>query len=141
MNQTELYSLIFTDTFVANLAFCFTNEIAVGTIKVFNNYNLVLVILLASFASILAYAVNYIFGKVVFKILKPFQQEKGQSNTIKFQKLDCNIFFRLLLFLSAFSIYGKFIVFFIGFANLSFRQMIFITSVAKLTYYFYFLIL
>ena len=108
MNYQELYSLIFIDSFVANIVFCFANEIAVETVKVFNNYNVILIIILASSASILAYYIDYLFGRVVFQIVKPFQKEDGKVATEQFRKLSDNNYFKILLMISALTIYGKF---------------------------------
>lgn len=141
MNYQELYSLIFIDSFVANIVFCFANEIAVETVRVFNNYNVTLIIILASSASILAYYIDYLFGRVVFQIVKPFQKEDGKVATEQFRKLSDNNYFKILLMISALTIYGKFIVFFAGFARINFKYIMLTVLIMRPIYYSYMLLI
>lgn len=141
MNYQELYSLIFIDSFVANIVFCFANEIAVETVKVFNNYNVILIIILASSASILAYYIDYLFGRVVFQIVKPFQKEDGKVATEQFRKLSDNNYFKILLMISALTIYGKFIIFFAGFARINSKYIMLTALIMRPIYYSYMLLI
>ena len=141
MNYQELYSLIFIDSFVANIVFCFANEIAVETVKIFNYYNISLIIIIASSASILAYYIDYLFGRVVFQVVKPFQKENGKIATERFRKLSENNYFKILLMISALTMYGKFAVFFAGFARINFKYIMLITLVMRPTYYSYMLLI
>lgn len=141
MNYQELYSLIFIDSFVANIVFCFADEIAVETVRVFNYYSISLIILLASSASILAYYIDYLFGRVVFQIVKPFQKEDGQVVTEQFRKLSDNNYFKILMMISAMTIYGKFAVFFAGFARINFKYIMLMTLVMRPLYYSYTLLI
>ncbi|MCP5369928.1 MAG: hypothetical protein H6909_04510 [Rickettsiaceae bacterium] len=140
MNYQELYSLIFIDSLVANIVFCFADEIAVETVRFFNHYDMGLVIILASAASILAYGVNYLFGFMVFQILKPLQSIEGKINNAQFSKLWENHFFKFVIMLSALTIYGKFIVFFAGFARINFKYIMITTLIMRLIYYSYMLL-
>ncbi|MGC0371436.1 MAG: hypothetical protein DGJ47_000125 [Rickettsiaceae bacterium] len=140
MNLVEFYSLIFTDTLFANLAFSFTGEVALQTVSAFNNHNIFITLIVVISASMLAYIANYYLGKITFSIIKPLQNEKGQENNDFFIALKNNKIFRLFLFLSAMSIYGKFIVFFAGVARLCFKQVLLISFIAKLFYYSFILI-
>jgi membrane protein YqaA with SNARE-associated domain len=141
MNYQELYSLIFIDSFVANIVFCFANEIAVETVRFFNHYNIGLIIIVASSASILAYYIDYLFGRVVFQIVKPFQQEDGKIATEQFRKLSENNYFKILLMISALTIYGKFTVFFAGFARINCKYIMLMTLVMRPIYYSYMLLI
>lgn len=141
MNYQELYSLIFIDSFVANIVFCFANEIAVETVRFFNHYNIALIIIVASSASILAYYIDYLFGRVVFHIVKPFQQADGKIATEQFRKLSENNYFKILLMISALTTYGKFAVFFAGFARINFKYIMLMTLVMRPIYYSYMLLI
>ena len=141
MNYQELYSLIFIDSFVANIVFCFANEIAVETVRFFNHYNIGLIIIVASSASILAYYIDYLFGRVVFHIVKPFQQKDGKIATEQFRKLSENNYFKILLMISALTIYGKFAVFFAGFAHIRFKYIMLMTLIMRPIYYSYMLLI
>ena len=138
MSHLELYSLIFIDSLVANIAFCFTSEIAFHTASTFETLDSFLLITIATTASTIAYLINYLFGCLSFKILSPWQKEEGQNNAQMLRQLDGNIFFKILLFFSAMSIYGKFVVFFAGFARLKFKKIIPLLVFAKLIFYLYF---
>lgn len=140
MSLTENFMLIFTDTLIANIVFCFTNELAISTVKIFDHHNVYITIATAIFAFILASIFNYIFGTICFKILKPMQIKREDvkdltSNTNK------NNYSYLILILSAIPFFGKFMMFFAGFAKINFKKALFVTVLSKALYYIYFIIL
>ena len=135
MSLFETYTLLFIDTLVSNFAFNSSTEIAIYAMKVFDLYNAYLVILVTSFAFMLAACVNYVFGIACYKILSPLQAEEGELSTNRIDKIKSSKYLPLFLMLSALPFFGKFIMLFAGFCKIRPLQAIAIGFGARLIYY------
>lgn len=145
MNFHENYALLFTDSFTSNLVFRFTSEMALHTMKIFAHYDPFKLILVASVANCCAYIINYIFGVVVFKILRPNSHDM-HSHSARLSRERINIFKKskwipLFLILAILPFFGKFVLLFAGLVRLDFIKTIMITSSVKILYYIYFILI
>lgn len=131
----ELYFLIFIDSLVANIAICFKEEIAVFAAFAFDQHNKILLVLNATFAAIIAYIFNYYFGKIMKRILQPFQQEHAKANQQTIAKLEKNIVARIIFVTLLFSPLGKFASLFAGFTKIKLDRLVVVSFTAKLLYY------
>lgn len=137
--------LLFTDTLTSNLVFMFKSEMALSIMKIFDHYNVCLIIITASFANACAGVINYLFGIVTFKILKSSQHNlndhTNQLSQIRINKFKNSRFIPIFLLLALVPFWGKFVLLFAGFVRLNFVKTIIITSIAKITYYACFILI
>lgn len=138
MDIKEIYSLIFTDSLTANLAFNPYHEMAINSAKIFGLYNSYMLIIIASLAFSIASALNYIFGIACFKILS---NGSVQQNFTNIEKLKETKYINFLLILSMIPFLGNFVVLFAGFCRFKFLTVILISTIAKFIYYTFFILL
>lgn len=141
----EHYALLFTDSLTSNLVFRFTSEMALNAMKIFAHHDVWMIILVASVANFCAYIINYIFGVVVFRILKPNPSDVD-SHAAKLSHERINAFknsklIPLFLILAGVPFFGKFVLLFAGLIRLDFIKTIIVTSCAKIIYYIYFILI
>lgn len=141
MNQLETYSLLLSDSFFANLAIDTSTEFVIHTLKIFDNYEPIPVIIIATAGFFLASLVNYFFGKIVFKIVAPNDKVKHAAMIDRMDYIRQLRVLPLILLSSAVPFFGKFVVLFAGFCNIRFTYVISITTFAKLGYYTYLIVL
>ena len=134
MEQFEAYSLLFADSFVSNLVIGFQNELIFHSMKMFGGYNSLIMLLVATCASLSGNAVNYIFGRIVLNI---FYASKNEQNILRHKNL-AKLYYTyeiFILFLMAFAFWGSFISLFSGFFKTKFLKFLSICSLAKICYY------
>ncbi len=129
----EIYTLLFVDTLVSNLAFIFNTEIFINSMQVFgyNKVNIIIVATLAYFASIL---INYFLGKITYNILAPISANKQQSLE-RMELVRNHRFLPLILLLGGVPMMGKFVILFAGFCRVRLLMVISFAMIAKLTYF------
>ena len=140
MNITEIYLLLFTDTLTGNLCFNISSELVIGSMKIFGNYNNAAIISIATPAFIIAAVINYIFGRICYKILAPWTPRERRLSEKRIAQLNNNSYVLLLLIFSCVPFFGKFILFLAGFSKLNFKNVIVIAAITKLIYYTIFII-
>ncbi len=140
MSLVETYFLLFTDTLVNNLAFNTSSEVMIEVMSVFGNYEMSIIILVATLAFMVAGAINYIFGKAVYKILIPISQNSDLS-TKRLQKIQNSKYIPLFLLFSAIPFFGKFVLLLAGFCQIRFMLAITIASFARFVYYLYLILI
>ncbi len=126
MANSELYSLIFADSLVSNLAINFHREFAIDSAKMFGSYDPFLIVLISSLAFLLACFMNYILGRMLWNVFG-----KKESNIVT------DSYFYLLLILSAVPMVGKFILVLAGFKRLYWLRVLSICGTLKLCYYLF----
>ncbi|WP_341787777.1 YqaA family protein [Rickettsia endosymbiont of Cantharis rufa] len=134
MNQFEAYSLLFVDSFVSNLVISFQNELIFHSMKMFGGYNSLIMLLVATCASLSGNTVNYIFGRVVLNI---FYTSKNEQNILRLKNLT-KLYYKyelFILFLMAFPFWGCFISLFSGFFKTKFLKFLSVGCLAKVCYY------
>jgi membrane protein YqaA with SNARE-associated domain len=139
MNKTEIYSLLFTDTLVANLAFTPSAEVAIYTMKIFNNYNNYLIIIITASAFFIASCINYALGMACYKILAPFNAQERKLSLSRIEQLRNSKYLFLFLALGAVPFFGKFVSFAAGFCRVNVILAIAFISCIKCAYYIYFI--
>jgi membrane protein YqaA with SNARE-associated domain len=140
MSLVETYFLLFTDTLVNNLAFNVSSEVMIEVMSVFGNYEISIIILVATLAFTIAGIINYIFGKAVYKILIPTSQN-SELSAKRLQKIQNSRYLPLFLMLSAIPFFGKFILLLAGFCQIRFVLAITIASFARFGYYLYLILI
>ena len=78
MANSELYSLIFADSLVSNLAINFHREFAIDSAKMFGSCDPFLIVLISSLAFLLACFMNYILGRMLWNV---FGKKESNINT------------------------------------------------------------
>ena len=134
MDQIEIFTLLFTDTLTSNLVFNTSTELVLHSMKMFGIYNADLTILIASIAYMFACIVNYVLGMVSYKVLSPLSKEEATTN-INIDKIRKNKFLSLLLMISAYPFFGKFIILFAGFCRIRLILVLAIGVSTKIAYY------
>ncbi|RTK92741.1 MAG: DedA family protein [Rickettsiales bacterium] len=137
--MTEIYSLLFTDIFTSNLVFCFSDEIVIASMKIFDSYNKLHIIIIATLAYFLVSCFNYFFGSLCYKILAPLNKDHVIEPNKTLLQLRNGQLIYVLLVLSGIPFFGKFIIFLTGFVRVNFFKTIIIAIVSKLIYYIYFM--
>ncbi|WP_347938757.1 YqaA family protein [Rickettsia oklahomensis] len=134
MEQFEAYSLLFIDSFVSNLVICFQNELIFHSMEMFGSYNSLIMLLVATSASLSSNAVNYIFGIIVLNI---FYASKNEKNILRYKNL-ATLYYTYEIFilcLMVFPFWGSLISLSSGFLKTKFLKFLSICSVAKICYY------
>ena len=134
MNPLETYILLFTDTLVSNLAINSSYELVIHSMKIFGQYNSYLIIFVASSAFAVSCLANYLLGIICFRILSPLSPKESET-AIRTEKIRDNKYLPLLLLLSAFPFFGKFVILIAGFCKTRLLLTIIIAALAKFVYY------
>ena len=137
MNNLELYILLFTDTFVSNLAINNSTELALYSIKIFNSfYNSYVVLFTAILSVIAAFSANYLLGIAFYKILSPMNSDEShEKGSRRIELVKENKMLPIILLLSVIPFFGKFIILFAGFCRVPFTKTMLIGICAKFVYY------
>jgi membrane protein YqaA with SNARE-associated domain len=137
MDKQEVYSLLFTDSLVANFAINNSTELAIVSMKTFSDlYSTYTILAIATCAAFFAFSANYLLGIVCYKILAPTNTEESAKNDFeRISALRQSRALPLILCLSGIPFFGKFIILFAGFCRVSFAQTIIIGTLAKFIYY------
>ncbi len=134
MTDTEVYFLLFTDVLVSNFAFNISYEIIFDSMKIFESYDIKLMIAVSMIAYSISIFINYLLGNVSRNILAP--SDKEEKPNISFMEYVKNFkFLPIIIALSAIPFFGKFIIFFLGMCRVNLRQLFFIAISTKLIYY------
>lgn len=129
MNKSELYALLFTDSFTSNLAINTNLEFIVYSMKTFGGYNVIHLIVLSSAAMSLAFCANYLLGMVLSFAFKQSSIEINEKFKLDFKYLV------FILLLSAVPFFGKFISLFAGFLRINILKVLPVCISAKICYY------
>ncbi|WP_253307465.1 MULTISPECIES: DedA family protein [unclassified Rickettsia] len=134
MTPFETYSLLFVDSFVANLAIGFQRELIFHSMKMFGIYNPLMMLLVAVCACLAAITVNYIFGRILLNI---FYFSKDEKNILRHKKFAqfCLKYDVILLSLIIFPFWGSFISLFAGFFRINFLKLLSVGCIVKACYY------
>lgn len=141
MDQMETYLLLLSDSFFTNLAIDTSTELVIHALKIFGNYQPTLVIAIATMGFLCAAAVNYLFGKMIFKIVAPSDKEQHMAMVARMNHIRNSKLLPIIIILSAIPFWGKFVILFAGFCSIRFRYTICIVAAAKLSYYTYLIFL
>ncbi len=136
MDQLEAYSLLFTDSLVGNLVISLDSELIVHSMKMFGVYNNLIIVVVATIASLVATSINYFFGIMLLRIFyfsKNAQIHINQQLLSQFF-LKYNIF---IFWLMLMPLWGRFIPLIAGFTKINFIRVLAISGVIKLCYYSY----
>ncbi|WP_250311910.1 YqaA family protein [Rickettsia endosymbiont of Oedothorax gibbosus] len=136
MEQFEAYSLLFTDSLVGNLVISLDSELIVHSMKMFGVYNNLIIVVVATIASLVATSINYFFGIMLWRIFYFYKNTQIHTN----QQLLSQFFFKyniLILWLIFIPLWGKFIPLIAGFTKINFIRVLAISGVIKLCYYSY----
>lgn len=135
MKQESVYSLLFTDSLLGNLAVNLDGELIVHSTIIFNNNNL-LTLTIATIASLLAIIINYLCGRILSRIFVHLSAARSYNNFRLFAQFfsKYSIF---LLCLTIFPLGSKYIPLIAGFAKTNFWRVLFISTLVKLCYYTY----
>ncbi|MFK8040208.1 MAG: hypothetical protein AB8B67_02590 [Rickettsiaceae bacterium] len=137
MNNSELYSLLFTDVFASNLVFISEKTFVIDTLKAFRADNSLYGVIIATFAASVGMIVNYCVGILFYNILK-LPKNKRLRNGFKYLDEVINFatkyhVFLLLLVLVPFM--GKFVQIMIGLARISLIKFTFACIILNIIYY------
>ncbi|MCC8398220.1 MAG: DedA family protein [Rickettsia endosymbiont of Labidopullus appendiculatus] len=136
MDQFEAYSLLFTDSLVGNLVISLDSELIVHSMKMFGVYNNLIILIVATIASLVATSINYFFGIMLLRIFYLAKNAQIHTN----QQLLSQFFFKYNIFILWFMLiplWGKFIPLIAGFTKTNFIRVLAISAVIKLCYYTY----
>jgi len=139
MPQTELFWLIFTDTFTTNLAFIINNEMAIWVAPKLTNLPKETILQIA-FASVFCSSIcNYLFGIVISNIFGKVTRGNNQaSQNIGIVKDSFDNFGLLILVIGFIPVYSKLVVVFAGFCRYKIIRVLVIVSIVKTLFYAYF---
>ncbi|WP_341747442.1 DedA family protein [Candidatus Tisiphia endosymbiont of Dascillus cervinus] len=134
MDQFEAYSLLFIDSLVGNLVISLDSELIVHSMRIFGVYNNLIIVTVATIASLFATGINYFFGLILLKIFYYSKNEQVHTNHQSFSQffLKYNIF---ILWFTIIPLWGKFIPLIAGFTKTRFLRVLAISSAVKLCYY------
>lgn len=134
MTPFEIYSLLFVDSLVANLAIGFQRELIFHSMKMFGVYNPLIMLLVAVCASMVATTVNYIFGRILLNI---FYFSKDEQKLLRHKDIAkfCLKYDVILLSLIIFPFWGSFISLFAGFFRINFLKLLSVGCIVKACYY------
>lgn len=133
MSRIETYFLLFTDSFVSNLAISLNKEVMLYAAKDFATTKQSILIFITVVANAAAICVNYLLGRALFNIFNLVQKNVKQEQILaRFKK-----FKNLLLVLALVPDVSKLIPVIAGLANYSFYVTFAICTVARCCYYSY----
>lgn len=134
MEQFDAYSLLFVDSFVSNLIIGFQRELVFYSMKMFGNYNSLIMLIIAICASICGNIVNYIFGRCTLNI---FYSSKNEQNILRHKNLTrlYRKYDTFILLLIVFPFWGSFISLFSGFFKTKFLKFMGLGCLVKTCYY------
>ncbi|WP_341764557.1 hypothetical protein [Candidatus Tisiphia endosymbiont of Beris chalybata] len=136
MQQESIYPLLFTDSLLGNVVIILDSEIIVHSFTIFNNYNNLLILIIATIASLLAITINYLFGRILARIFAYFATVRMYNN----YQLFVQFFSKYSIFLLCLSILplgSKFIPLIAGFVKIRFLRVVLVSAFIKLCYYIY----
>ncbi|WP_425362244.1 YqaA family protein [Candidatus Tisiphia endosymbiont of Mystacides longicornis] len=136
MEQFEAYSLLFTDSLVGNLVISLDSELIVYSMKMFGVYNNLIILIVATIASLVATSINYFFGIMLLRVFYLAKNAQIYNN----QQLLSQFFFKYNIFILWFMLipsWGNFIPLIAGFTKTNFIRVLAISGVIKLCYYTY----
>lgn len=137
MTEAEIYWLLFTDVLVNNFAISTNTEIVFDTLQIFGGHNQNAILSVTMVAYMCSVCINYLFGIICYKILAPINNDEAKLNTKVF---NLNKFLPLILILSPWPFFGKFIILLSGFCRTKFKTVFIISLLTKLCYYLYVII-
>ena len=137
MDQLESYFLLLSDSFFTHLAIDTSTELVVHTMKIFGTYDPILIVAFAIFGFFFATIINYVLGRMIFKIVAPSDEAKQAEMNHRMDTLRDSKLLPLILAFSAAPFFGKFVILFSGFCRISLLYTISIALIAKLSYYIY----
>jgi membrane protein YqaA with SNARE-associated domain len=134
MDQSEAYLLLFTDSLLGNLAITLNNELIVHSMKIFGSYNNLLIVIIATIASICATSVNYLLGRILSRVIAFSRNEDIQANyrTLSHLFWKYNL---VIICLIIVPFWGRFIPLIAGFTKVRFIRVVAISTISKLCYY------
>ena len=138
MNLIEIYLLLFTDSLVTNLVINPSSEIIIDSMQVFHSYNPYIIIVTATAAFTAASLINYLFGRLCYKILAPVAANESKSLENKVNILRKWEY--IILLLSFVPFFGKFILLIAGFCRINIFKTIAISVLVKFIYYAWFVL-
>jgi len=134
MEKFEAFSLLFVDSFVSNIVISFQRELIFHSMKMFGNYNYLIMFVVATCGSLCGNIVNYIFGRVALNI---FYSSKNEQNILRHKNLT-KLYYKyeiFILLLMAFPFWGSIISLFSGFFKTRFLKFVGLGCFAKMCYY------
>ncbi|XVN42799.1 MAG: DedA family protein [Candidatus Rickettsia vulgarisii] len=134
MNQLEAYLVLFIDSVLGNLAINLDNEIIIHSMLIFNNYSSILIVIIATIASLIAVGINYSLGRILLKVFYRFKTEKFEEKYQLFSQFFAK-YYIWIVFLIILPFWGKFIPVMLGFFKIDFLRILSIIAVIKLCYH------
>ncbi len=134
MNQFDGYSLLFFDSLLANLAINLNNELIIYSMKILGTYNNLLIVIIATIASMIAISINYFLGRILSKISFFVNNQHFHTNYQLFRQFITKYQISIIcLMILPFG--EKFIPLIAGFTKLNFIKIIVISLIIKLCCY------
>lgn len=135
MERIESYSLLFTDSFISNIAFYSSSEMVIYVMHALGSYHTTLMIFLATLGFAFSILVNYWFGRMLYKIYK-----SSIDNDVATQNYDMISKFLLqyaiiILPFNMVPLIGSLILVIAGFVNFSLMQTLLVSIISRLIYY------
>ncbi|MCC8417149.1 MAG: hypothetical protein LN588_01180 [Rickettsia endosymbiont of Bryobia graminum] len=136
MNHLEAYIILFNDSLLGNLIINLDNEILIHSMSILNNYNNILIIFVATIASLIALGINYLLGRVLLRVFNYFKTERSEVQYQLFSQFFVK-YYVWVVFLIILPFWGKFIPLILGFLKIDFFRALSIIALIKLCYHIY----
>lgn len=134
MNEFEAKFLLFTDSIFGNIVLYPHNEFVLFTMQNLGDYNMQIAYLIVSVASVISISINYLFGKILYKIYIASMDSSKLSNfkqlVIYFKKYG-----NIILLFNILPIFGLIIPLLAGFVGFRYSRSVIICTITKMLFY------
>ena len=135
MNYTENYSLLFTDSLIANTVFYGNSEMALDVMLAIGGYDRVIMFIVAIIGYVVSVCINYWFGRVLFKIYNASIDNQTAAENYKSMQEGAQKFGWIMLCFNMVPAIGPFLPVLASFIDFGFKRTLFFAIVARAVYY------
>ena len=138
MTNTEIYYSLFVDALSSNLLVFLNSEYVIWVVNLFNHYSTVLILFCSVFGFLLASIINYMIGKLIYKIYHRFFTT---TNNTRYQNLKIVLdkYWFVILLALLLPIVHRFTFILFGFCQIYLGKILILGSCIKLIYYMYYI--
>lgn len=123
MNLIEAYSYLFSDTILSAMILPIYSELVFDTMKIFGNYNSLLMIIIASLGGLVGNIINWLLGNVLISVKKISINPSPDYSRLQSILNDWQIFIMFGYFIP---IIGSLLVVLTGFFRISLKKIVII---------------
>jgi membrane protein YqaA with SNARE-associated domain len=137
MDKLEAYSYLFTDTLYSSLVLSPHSELVIDVMHAFGEYDLKLILLLATLASSLGHIINWLLGIVFRTILKIDKVKKDSQNSLAKGEQIYRKYFYWTPILAFLPLWGSFVSLMAGIFRVRAIYIFIMVFISELLYYSY----